>query len=110
MTEYNLAKKSPQHKPRTGVAFGAGLLFSGTTLQKQNRLTNPRGLRADDAAVYLGMGKTKFLELVGKGMIPRAFEIDGKKIWDRLDLDAVIDAAKQDTPSENNSFDKIMRR
>jgi predicted DNA-binding transcriptional regulator AlpA len=79
-------------------------------LQKQNRLTNPRGLRADDAAAYLGMGKTKFLELVGKGMIPRAFEIDGIKIWDRLDLDAVIDAAKQDTPpSENNSFDKIMR-
>ena len=40
-------------------------------LQKQNQLTNPRGLRADDAAAYLGMGKTKFLELVDKGMIPR---------------------------------------
>jgi len=79
-------------------------------LQKQNQLTNPRGLRADDAAAYMGMGKTKFLELVGKNMIPRAFEIDGIKIWDRLDLDAVIDAAKEDQPAENNSFDKIMRR
>jgi len=79
-------------------------------LQKQNQLTNPCGLRADDAAAYMGMGKTKFLELVGKNMIPRAFEIDGIKIWDRLDLDAVIDAAKEDQPAENNSFDKIMRR
>ena len=58
----------------------------------------------------MGMGKTKFLELVGKNMIRRAFEIDGIKIWDRLNLDAVIDAAKEDQPAENNSFDKIMRR
>jgi predicted DNA-binding transcriptional regulator AlpA len=77
-------------------------------LQKPNHLISPRGLRADDAAAYLGMGKTKFLELVDKGMIPRAFTIDTIKIWDRLDLDAVIDAAKADTPTEQNGFDKIM--
>jgi hypothetical protein len=29
---------------------------------------NPRGLRVDTAAAYLGMGKTKFLELVNKGI------------------------------------------
>ena len=79
-------------------------------LPKQSRLTNPRGLRADDAAAYLGMGKTKFLELVDKGAIPRAFIIDSIKIWDRFDLDSVIDAAKEDAPTENNSFDKIMGR
>ena len=79
-------------------------------MQKPNLLINPRGLRADDAAAYLGMGKTKFLELVDKGAIPRAFTIDSIKIWDRFDLDAVIDAAKEDTPTENNSFDKIMGR
>jgi hypothetical protein len=56
------------------------------------------------------MGKTKFLELVDRGTIPRAVTIDSIKIWDRLDLDAVIDAAKEDTPTENNSFDKIMGR
>jgi predicted DNA-binding transcriptional regulator AlpA len=70
---------------------------------------NPRGLRADNAALYLGMRKTKFLELVEKGIIPRAVEIDGIKIWDRLDLDAVIEAAKEDTPSEINSFDNVLR-
>ena len=80
-------------------------------LQRQNHLISPRGLRADDAASYLGMSKTKFLELVDKGTIPRAFTIDSIKIWDRFDLDAVIDAAKEvDAPSENNSCDKIMRR
>ena len=78
-------------------------------LQKPNHLISPRGLRADDAAAYLGMGKTK-LELVDRGTIPRAVTIDSIKIWDRLDLDAVIDAAKEDTPTENNSFDKIMGR
>ena len=64
----------------------AFLFFTGTPmrLQKQNRLTNPRSLRADDAAEYLGMGKTKFLQLVEKGIIPRAFTIDSIKIWDRL--------------------------
>jgi hypothetical protein len=77
-------------------------------LQKPNHLISPRGLRADDAAAYLGMGKTKFLELVDKGMIPRAFTIDTIKIRDRPDLDAVIDAAKADTPTEQNGFDKIM--
>jgi predicted DNA-binding transcriptional regulator AlpA len=71
---------------------------------------NPRGLRADTAAAYLGMGKTKFLELVDKGIIPKAAMIDGIKIWDRFDLDAVLDAAKADTPTEQNSFDKILRR
>jgi predicted DNA-binding transcriptional regulator AlpA len=80
-------------------------------LQKQNHSTNRRGLRADDAAEYLGMGKTKFLQLVEKGIIPRAFTIDSVKIWDRLDLDALIDEAKEaDQPTSNNSFDKIMRR
>ena len=78
--------------------------------QKPSQCINPRGLRADDAAAYLGMGKTKFLELVNKGMMPRAVLIDGIKVWDRFDLDAVFDAAKEETPSEQNSFDKIMRR
>jgi hypothetical protein len=31
-------------------------------LQRQSHLISPSGLRADDAAAYLGMGKTKFLE------------------------------------------------
>jgi hypothetical protein len=92
------------------LALVFSFLETPMRFQKPSHLINPRGLRADDAAAYLGMGKTKFLELVGKGMIPRAVVIDGIKVWDRFDLDAVFDAAKEDTPSEHNSFDKIMRR
>lgn len=68
-----------------------------------------RGLRADRAAAYLGMGKTKFLELVEGGSLPKPVNLAGMKVWDRLDLDAAFDAAKEDTPSERNSFDAIMR-
>jgi predicted DNA-binding transcriptional regulator AlpA len=56
------------------------------------------------------MSKTKFLELVGQGVIPRPIAMGGVKIWDRHDLDAVIEAAKEDAPSERNSFDRILRR
>jgi predicted DNA-binding transcriptional regulator AlpA len=91
------------------LAFFTGTLMP-KGLQRQNHFISPRGLRADDAATYLGMGKTKFFELVEKGTMPRAFTIDNIKIWDRFDLDAVIDAAKDDMPTDNNSFDKIMRR
>jgi predicted DNA-binding transcriptional regulator AlpA len=79
-------------------------------MTKERYQISPRGLRADYAAAYIGMSKTKFLELVQSGVVPRAIEIDGIKIWDRFDLDAVIEAAKEDSPSENNSFDKIMGR
>jgi predicted DNA-binding transcriptional regulator AlpA len=70
----------------------------------------PRAMRADNAAAYLGMGKTKFLELVDKGVIPRAIDIDGIRIWDRFDLDAVLEAAKENATSDRNSFDKILAR
>ena len=74
----------------------------------QHIQVNARGLRADSAAAYLGMGKTKFLELVDNGTIPRPASLGGIRIWDRFDLDAVLEAAKEDTPSERNSFDKIL--
>ena len=93
--------------PIAALAFFTGTLMR---MQKPNLLINPRGLRTDYAAAYMGMSKTKFLESVDKGTIPRAVTIDGIKIWDRFDLDAVIDAAKEHAPSENNSFDKIMGR
>ena len=78
----------------------------------QDTLIYARGLRAERAAAYLGMGKTKFLELVDKGLLPRAVLIDGLRIWDRLDLDVAFEAAKeaaQDTLTERNSFDNVLR-
>ena len=79
--------------PHLALAF----IFMETPmrLQKPNHLISPRGLRAEDAAAYLGMGKTKFLELVDRGTLPRAVAIDSIKIWDRFDLDAALENLKE---------------
>lgn len=78
----------------------------------QDTLIYARGLRAERAAAYLGLGKTKFLELVDNERLPKAVMIDGLRIWDRLDLDAALEAAKEatlDMPSDRNSFDSVLR-
>ena len=51
----------------------------------------PRLLRADRAAAYLDMGKSKFLELVSQGRLPRPVRIDGITSWDRLELDGTVE-------------------
>jgi predicted DNA-binding transcriptional regulator AlpA len=68
----------------------------------------PRALRADAAAAYLGMGKTKFLELVDGGHLPSAVAIDGIRVWDRLDLDEAFEELKSSMSERRNSFDVIL--
>jgi hypothetical protein len=65
-------------------------------------------MRADAAATYLGMGKTKFLELVDRGRLPRAIAVDGIRIWDRLDLDEAFEELKAKSAEPRNSFDAIL--
>jgi predicted DNA-binding transcriptional regulator AlpA len=68
----------------------------------------PRAMRADAAAAYLGMGKTKFLELVDSDRLPRAVAIDGIRVWDRLDLDEAFEDIKSSAGERPNSFDVIL--
>jgi predicted DNA-binding transcriptional regulator AlpA len=56
----------------------------------------PRAFRADCAAAYLAIGKTKFLELVDEGRLPQPVRIDGVTTWDRLELDAAYERMKQE--------------
>ena len=44
----------------------------------------PKGLRADRAAAYLDMSKSKFLALVDGGIIPQPANLGGVKVWDRV--------------------------
>jgi predicted DNA-binding transcriptional regulator AlpA len=67
----------------------------------------PRGLRAEQAADYLGMSKSKFLELVEDGRMPRPIRIDGVVVWDRFDLDESFEAFKS---HGMNTFDVILGR
>jgi len=47
----------------------------------------PRAMRAERAAAYLDISKSKFLELVSRGRLPRPVKIDGITSWDRFDLE-----------------------
>lgn len=55
------------------------------------RAIEPRGLRLRDAAGYVGIGETKFMELVKKGRAPKPFKVDNIVCWDRFELDRWID-------------------
>lgn len=55
----------------------------------------PRVLGADLAALYCGVSKTWFYRKVSDGIYPRPFENGGLVQWDREDLDAAIEALKQ---------------
>ncbi|MGH1571755.1 XRE family transcriptional regulator [Methylobacterium sp. P31] len=51
-----------------------------------------RGLRREEAALYVGVGPTKFDEMVRDGRMPRPKRIDGCVVWDLRRLDAAWDA------------------
>lgn len=50
----------------------------------------PRGLCREDAARYVGVGITKFDEMVADGRMPKAKRVDGRVVWDRLKIDAAF--------------------
>jgi hypothetical protein len=52
----------------------------------------PRGLCREAAAQYVGISPGKFDEMVADHRMPRAKQIDGRKVWDRRALDMAFDA------------------
>jgi hypothetical protein len=52
----------------------------------------PRGLCREAAARYIGVGTSKFDEMVNDGRMPPPKQIDGRKVWDLRALDAAFDA------------------
>ncbi len=67
----------------------------------------PRGLGIEEAARYLGIGRTKFTELVDRGRMPKAKRIDGRLVWDRL----ALDMAFADLPEDGgNKIDDLLSR
>jgi hypothetical protein len=61
----------------------------------------PRGLSRVQAAEYIGVGVTKFDEMVGDGRMPRPKRIDGRTVWDRRKLDEAFDSLDDGAKSEN---------
>jgi predicted DNA-binding transcriptional regulator AlpA len=56
--------------------------------QVATRLYIRRGLSEPEAALYIGLGSTKFRELVKQGRAPRPRSIDSRRLWDIDDVDA----------------------
>ena len=55
-----------------------------------------RGLSRIEAAIYVGIGTTKFDEMVSDGRMPRPRLIDSRKVWDIR----ALDMAFEDLPAE----------
>jgi excisionase family DNA binding protein len=53
-----------------------------------------RGLSREEAARYVGVGATKFDELVKDGRMPKPLKIDNRVIFDIRDLDEAMDRLK----------------
>lgn len=67
----------------------------------------PRGLSADEAARYVGVGRTKFDELVKRRLMPAAKRIDGRAVYDRYALDAAFSELPDD--GGVNAIDELLR-
>lgn len=67
----------------------------------------PRAMKAERAAAYLSMSRSKFLELVDHGKLPKPIHIDGMVLWDRLALELAFEEMASDG-ERPNSFDAII--
>jgi predicted DNA-binding transcriptional regulator AlpA len=71
----------------------------------RNRAYPPRGMRREAAAAYIGLGVTKFDELVADGRMPKPKRVDGCVIWDRFQLEAAFTDLPDDKPA--NPLDRM---
>lgn len=60
----------------------------------------PRGLYRAQAAAYVGVGVTKFDAMVADRRMPSPRRVDGRKIWDRRELDEHFDALPHDDDAD----------
>lgn len=69
-------------------------------------ITQPRrGLSRVEAARYVGIGTTKFDEMVKDGRMPKAVRIDDRVLWDIRDLDAAWENLKAGATA--NAWDNV---
>jgi predicted DNA-binding transcriptional regulator AlpA len=68
----------------------------------------PRGLSREQAAEYVGVGVSKFDQMVDDGRMPKPIEVDARRIWDRRALDRSFDALGGDA-DDTNEWDAIGR-
>ena len=66
------------------------------------------GLSRLEAAAYIGIGKTKFDELVSSGTMPKPRTIGSRKIWVRPELETSLITLPTNDNKVPNSWDGIL--
>jgi hypothetical protein len=84
---------------RCGTAKSGGIVGSFPQLC-------PRGLSRDQSAAYVGVGVTKFNEMVEDGRMPKPKHVDGRVIWDRFGLDQAFEALDADDTDDTDDTTK----
>ncbi len=56
----------------------------------------PLGMSRVQAATYIGVGTSKFDEMVGDGRMPQAKRIDSRRVWSRRRLAEMFEALPGD--------------
>jgi predicted DNA-binding transcriptional regulator AlpA len=77
------------------------------TLKPDQIAYAPRGMSREEAARYVGVGTTKFDEMVADRRMPRPKRVDGRVIWDRVRLDAAFSDLPDDG-AKTNPLDRIL--
>jgi predicted DNA-binding transcriptional regulator AlpA len=67
----------------------------------------PRGLSRLQSAEYIGVGGTKFDEMVADGRMPAPVKIDGRTVWDRAKIDEAFAALSETAGPQGNPWDKL---
>ncbi len=64
-----------------------------------------RGLSRVEAAEYIGIGTSKFDNLVTDGRMPNPKKIDGRRVWDVRLIDKFFEALPGGDDSDHNPWD-----
>lgn len=67
----------------------------------------PYGLRRPEAAKYVGLGVTKFDQLVRDGRMPKPIALDTVKVWLREELEGALSDLADANPSIENPWHQI---
>jgi hypothetical protein len=66
-----------------------------------------RGLSRVEAAIYIGVGVTKFDALVTSGAMPKPKRIDGRRVWDIVALDFAFDRLPDESGMPDQTWDDV---
>jgi hypothetical protein len=68
----------------------------------------PRGLNRDEAARYIGVGTTKFDEMVQDRRMPTGKRVDGRVLWDRVALDRAFSELPDNDDGRKSEIHRLL--